>query len=130
MKHLEPRATWVYLRQHPNALFVDLRMKIEHLYVGHPPGVVHIPWYEYPEMHVDPARFAAQVECEAGGTTRPVVLLCRSGRRTLLAGEALEAADFGQVVHVIHGFEGELDAHFQRGRLNGWRFDGLPWEQM
>ena len=130
MKHLEPRATWVYLRQHPNALFVDLRMEIEHLYVGHPPGVVHIPWYEYPEMHVDPARFAAQVECEAGGTTRPVVLLCRSGRRTLLAGEALEAADFGEVVHVIHGFEGELDAHFQRGRLNGWRFDGLPWEQM
>ena len=130
MKHLEPRATWVYLRQHPNALFVDLRMEIEHLYVGHPPGVVHIPWYEYPEMHVDPARFAAQVECEAGGTTRPVVLLCRSGRRTLLAGEALEAADFGQVVRVVHGFEGELDAHFQRGRLNGWRFDGLPWEQM
>ena len=130
MKHLEPRATWVYLRQHPNALFVDLRMEIEHLYVGHPPGVVHIPWYEYPEMHVDPARFAAQVECEAGGTTRPVVLLCRSGRRTLLAGEALEAADFGEVVHVVHGFEGELDAHFQRGRLNGWRFDGLPWEQM
>lgn len=130
MKHLEPRATWVYLRQHPNALFVDLRMEIEHLYVGHPPGVVHIPWYEYPEMHVDPARFAAQVECEAGGTTRPVVLLCRSGRRTLLAGEALEAADFGEVVHVMHGFEGELDAHFQRGRLNGWRFDGLPWEQM
>ena len=130
MKHLEPRATWVYLLQHPNALFVDLRMEIEHLYVGHPPGVVHIPWYEYPEMHVDPARFAAQVECEAGGTTRPVVLLCRSGRRTLLAGEALEAADFGEVVHVVHGFEGELDAHFQRGRLNGWRFDGLPWEQM
>ena len=80
MKHLEPRATWVYLLQHPNALFVDLRMEIEHLYVGHPPGVVHIPWYEYPEMHVDPARFVAQVECEAGGTTRPVVLLCRSGR--------------------------------------------------
>ena len=130
MKHLEPRATWVYLRQHPNALFVDLRMEIEHLYVGHPPGVVHIPWYEYPEMHVDPARFAAQVECEAGGTTRPVVLLCRSGRRTLPAGEALEAADFGEVVNVVHGFEGELDAHFQRGRLNGWRFDGLPWEQM
>ena len=130
MKHLEPRAAWVFLREHPNALFVDLRMEIEHLYVGHPPGAVHIPWYEYPEMHVDPARFAAQVEHEAGGTTRPVVLLCRSGRRTLPAGEALEAAGFGEVVNVVHGFEGELDEHFRRGRLNGWRFDGLPWEQM
>ena len=130
MKHLEPRATWVYLHRHPDALFVDVRMEIEHLYVGHPPGVVHIAWYEYPEMQVDPARFAAQVEREAGGTARPVVLLCRSGRRTIPAGEALEAAGFGEVVNVVHGFEGELDAHFQRGRLNGWRFDGLPWEQM
>ena len=46
MKHLEPRATWAYLHTHPDALFVDVRMEIEHLYVGHPPGVVHIPWYD------------------------------------------------------------------------------------
>ena len=130
MKHLEPRSAWVYLRTHPDALFVDVRMEIEHLYVGHPPGVVHIPWYEYPEMQVDPARFAALVEREAGGKTRPVVLLCRSGRRTIPAAQALEAAGFGEVVNVVHGFEGELDEHFQRGNLNGWRFDGLPWEQM
>ncbi len=130
MKHLEPKATWVYLQSHPDALFVDVRMEIEYLYVGHPPGVVHIPWYEYPEMHVDPVKFAAQVEREAGGTARPVVLLCRSGRRTVPAAEALEAAGFGEVVNVVHGFEGELDEHFQRGQLNGWRFDGLPWEQM
>ena len=130
MKHLEPKAIWDYLQAHPAALFVDVRMEIEYLYVGHPPGVVHIPWYEYPEMHVDPSRFAAQVEREAGDKTRPVVLLCRSGRRTVPAAEALEAAGFDEVVNVVHGFEGELDEHFQRGRLNGWRFDGLPWEQM
>ncbi len=130
MKHLEPRATWAYLQDHPDALFVDVRMEIEHLYVGHPPGVVHIPWYEYPDMQVDPARFATLVEREAGGKTRPVVLLCRSGRRTIPAAQALEAAGFGEVVNVVHGFEGELDEHFQRGRLNGWRFDGLPWQQM
>ena len=130
MKHLEPRATWRYLQQHPDALFVDVRMEIEYLYVGHPPGVVHIAWYEYPDMHVDPDRFAARVLREAGAHGRPVVLLCRSGRRTIAAGLALEAAGFTEVVNVVHGFEGELDEHFQRGRLNGWRHDGLPWEQM
>ena len=130
MKHLEPRAAWAYLQDHSNALFVDVRMEIEHLYVGHPPGVVHIPWYEYPDMQVDAARFAALVEREAGDKTRPIVLLCRSGRRTIPAAQALEAAGFGEVVNVVHGFEGELDEHFQRGRLNGWRFDGLPWQQM
>jgi rhodanese-related sulfurtransferase len=130
MKHLEPRAAWAYLQAQPNALFVDVRMEIEYLYVGHPPGVVHIAWYEYPELRADPQRFAAQVLREAGDPQRPVLLLCRSGKRTVHAGLALEAAGFAEVINVLHGFEGELDEHFQRGRLNGWRHDELPWEQM
>jgi rhodanese-related sulfurtransferase len=59
-----------------------------------------------------------------------VLLICRSGKRTLAAGEALEAAGFTDVAHVVHGFEGDLDEQFKRSTLNGWRFDGLPWEQM
>lgn len=131
MKHLLPKEAHQYLAEHPDALFVDVRMEIEYLYVGHPPGVVHVPWYEYPDMHVDAAQFARQVTREAGGDlAKPVVLLCRSGRRTIPAGEALEAAGFTEVVNVVHGFEGELDENFRRGSLNGWRHDGLPWEQM
>jgi rhodanese-related sulfurtransferase len=106
-------------------------MEIEYLYVGHPPGVVHVAWYEYPQMHAEPQAFVEQVRREAGGRTdRPVVLICRSGKRTVDAGLALEAAGFADVINVLHGFEGELDEHFQRGRLNGWRFEGLPWEQL
>jgi rhodanese-related sulfurtransferase len=130
MKHLTPREAWAYLQAHPQALFVDVRMEIEYLYVGHPPGVVHVPWYEYPEMTPHPERFVEQVRREGGSGERPVVLICRSGKRTVEAGLALEAAGFGEVVNVLHGFEGELDEHFQRGRLNGWRHDGLPWEQL
>jgi rhodanese-related sulfurtransferase len=130
MKHLTPTETWQYLQAHPEALFVDVRMEIEYLYVGHPPGVVHVPWYEYPEMQPHPQAFVEQVKREGGHEARPVVLLCRSGKRTVDAGQALEAAGFGEVINVLHGFEGELDEHFQRGRLNGWRHDGLPWEQL
>jgi len=130
MKHLTPLQTWDYLQAHPDALFVDVRMDIEYLYVGHPPGVVHVAWYEYPEMQARPERFVAQVRREGGAAERPVVLLCRSGKRTVEAGLALEADGFIEVVNVLHGFEGELDEHFQRGRLNGWRSDGLPWEQL
>jgi rhodanese-related sulfurtransferase len=130
MKHLTPTEAWAYLQAHPQALFVDVRMEVEYLYVGHPPGVVHVAWYEYPQMQPEPARFVEQVLREAGTTERPVVLICRSGKRTVDAGLALEAAGFAEVVNVLHGFEGELDAQFQRGRLNGWRHDGLPWEQM
>lgn len=131
MKHLTPRATWQYLQQHPEALFVDVCMEIEYLYVGRPPGVVHVPWYEYPDMQPRPQAFVELVRREAAGATgRPVVLICRSGRRTVEAGRALEAAGFTEVVNVLHGFEGDLDDQFKRGRLNGWRFEGLPWEQM
>lgn len=130
MTHLTPLQAWDWLQARPEALFVDVRMEIEHLYVGHPPGVVHVAWYEYPELTPDPAAFASAVEREAGGRDRPVLLICRSGNRTLQAGAALEAAGFGEVAHVVHGFEGDLDAQSRRSTLNGWRFDGLPWGQM
>ena len=131
MKHLLPKETWALLQQEPDALFIDVRMEIESLYVGRPPGVHNIPWYEYPELTPDPAAFVAAVEREAAGNkSRPVILLCRSGKRTLDAGLALEAAGFTHLINVLHGFEGDLDDSFRRSTLNGWRFDGLPWEQM
>jgi len=30
---------------------------------------------------------------------------------------------------VQHGFEGDMDEARHRGTKNGWKFDGLPWEQ-
>lgn len=131
MKHLLPREAWEFLQQTPDALFVDVRMEIESLYVGRPPGVVNVPWYEYPDLTPDPAGFVAAVERETGNDkNRPVVLLCRSGKRTLDAGQALAQAGYTQLFNVLHGFEGDLDDNFKRSTLNGWRFDGLPWEQM
>ena len=131
MKHLTPLQAWDYLQARNDALFVDVRMEVEYLYVGHPPGVVHVAWYEYPEMRPHAQAFIDQVKREAGGDlARPVVLICRSGKRTVDAATALEGAGFGEVINVVHGFEGDLDLHFKRGHLNGWRHDGLPWEQM
>jgi len=131
MKHLTPTETYAYLQAHPEALFLDVRMELEYLYVGHPPGVVHVAWYEYPEMQSDPDRFVEQVRRETDDELgKPVVLLCRSGQRTVAAGRALESAGFTEVINVLHGFEGDPDENFHRGKLNGWRFDGLPWEQM
>jgi len=139
MKHLSPQEAWAWLQaeterrttagQEP-PLFVDVRMEIESLYVGRPPGVENIPWYEYPDLTPDPARFADAVAKEAGDRERPVLLICRSGKRTLDAGLALEAAGFTEVAHVVHGFEGDLNDDFKRSTINGWRRDGLPWEQM
>lgn len=130
MRHLSPRDAWALVQAQADVLFVDVRMEIESLYVGRPPGVENIPWYEYPDLTPDPTRFAAAVAREAGRKDRTVVLICRSGKRTLEAAKALEAAGFTDVVNVLHGFEGELDDAFHRSTVSGWRHDGLPWEQM
>ncbi len=130
MKHLPPRQAWQLLQDQPETVFIDVRMEIESLYVGRPPGVVNIPWYEYPDMTPDAPQFAQAVLRETQDKDRPVLLICRSGQRTLAAGQALETAGFTQVADVAHGFEGELNDAFKRSSLSGWRFEGLPWEQM
>ncbi len=108
-------------------MFVDCRSEIEYLFVGHPVGALSIPWNDGPDWEVNP-HFVAHVKI-AASVNRPIVLICRSGNRTLDAGVALEKAGFTQVINVLHGFEGELAENHHRNAVTGRRFDGLPWEQ-
>jgi len=59
----------------------------------------------------------------------PIILICRSGRRSREAGEKLIETGFTKVYHIDSGFEGALDDHHQRSKINGWRYEELPWEQ-
>ena len=129
MKHLTPKETFAFLKAQPDALLVDCRSEIEYFYVGHPIGAIHIAWQEAPDWEVNPD-FAREVLREAKGKDRPILLICRSGKRTLDAAHALDKAGFADVTNVLHGFEGDLDDNFHRGTHNGWRHDGLPWEQL
>ena len=130
MDHLQPREAFEFLRKNPDALFVDCRSEMEFLFVGHPVGALHVAWNDGPDWEVNP-HFVGQVRKLAGTNhnTRPIVLICRSGNRSLEAGEALLHAGFTKVYNVLHGFEGELNEHHRRNATSGWRFDGLPWEQ-
>ncbi len=130
MKHVMPKEAWTFLQIHSNALLLDVRMEIEALYVGSPPGAVNLPWYEYPELTPNVGHFVAAALREAGGDmTIPVLLICLSGARTLHAVSALEAAGFTEFTNIFHGFEGDPDPSYHRSSVNGWRFDGLPWSQ-
>jgi rhodanese-related sulfurtransferase len=130
MKHLTPREAFEFLHNTPQALLVDCRSEMEYLFVGHPAGALHVSWNDGPEWEVNP-HFVGQVKKVAGTNhaNRPIVLICRSGNRSVEAGEALERAGFTNVHNVLHGFEGDLDDNHHRGSKNGWRFEGLPWEQ-
>jgi rhodanese-related sulfurtransferase len=58
-----------------------------------------------------------------------LLLICRSGKRSAQAAEAATKAGFTQVFNVSEGFEGDLSEKNQRGKLGGWRFHQLPWQQ-
>lgn len=130
MQHLEPKEAHEFLRAHPDALLIDCRSEMEYLFVGHPVGALHVAWNDGPDWAVNP-HFVGQVRKLAGTNhnTRAIVLICRSGNRSLEAGETLERAGFARVYNVLHGFEGDLNEHHHRNSTSGWRFDNLPWEQ-
>jgi rhodanese-related sulfurtransferase len=127
MNHFTPKEAFGFLKESPNALFIDCRSEMEYLFVGHPVGAMMIPWNDGPDWEINP-NFVSHVK-KAASVDRPIVVICRSGNRSLDAGHALEQAGFTKVSNVLHGFEGELDDHHRRNSMSGWRFEGLPWEQ-
>lgn len=129
MRHLSPREAHAFLQHAPQALFIDVRSTIEYFFVGHPLGAIHVAWNDGTDWEVNPDFLSDIHRLADGDRTRPVVVICRSGRRSVEAGEALEAAGYREVINVIHGFEGERDEAMHRNTRNGWRFEGLPWEQ-
>ena len=116
------------MQQNTDAVLVDVRTKVEHVFVGHPIDAVHIAWKEAPDWQVN-AQFVTDVKKCVPDRNAPVLLLCRSGQRSLDAAIALEAAGYQRLINIVDGFEGSLDSLNHRGNLGGWRFSGLPWVQ-
>lgn len=133
---ISPKEAFKLLEDEPRAVVVDVRSHMEFLFIGHPVGAINIPWIDEPDWKVNPD-FATEVRrtmlggisCESKGGCAPIVLICRSGKRSLDAGELLINEGFVDVYNVNEGFEGDLDDHHHRSTAGGWRFHGLPWEQ-
>jgi rhodanese-related sulfurtransferase len=128
IENLTPKQAWELLQQNTSAVLVDVRTQMEHAYVGHPIGAVHIPWKEAPSWEINP-KFVDDVKKLIANLDVPILLLCRSGQRSLSAAKALEDAGYKRLINIIDGFEGPLDPQNHRGNLGGWRFCGLPWQQ-
>lgn len=125
-----PLAAWQLVQQQ-RAVLVDVRSAEERHFVGHVPGSIHVPWATGTALTRNP-RFVRELEARLathGGKDAVALLLCRSGKRSVLAAQAAEAAGFRHVFNVQEGFEGELDAQQQRGHGDGWRYHQLPWVQ-
>lgn len=136
LEHISPQLAEKMMHKEANMVFVDVRSEMEFLFIGHPVGSVNIPWIEEPDWEINP-HFVRDIRklilggviCTDESQCAPIVLICRSGKRSAEAGQVLIDAGFTRVYNINTGFEGDLDDNHQRSKLGGWRFDGLPWEQ-
>lgn len=108
------------------AHLVDIRSNAERAWVGFIPDVPGIEWKVWPSMALNP-EFDAQLKAAvpAGGK---VLLLCRSGLRSIPAAQRAQALGF-EAYNILEGFEGDPDSDAHRGNVGGWRKHGLPWRQ-
>lgn len=124
---LMPDEAYEIWKSAPGAKLVDVRSRAEFDFVGRISGAVEIEFMIYPGMKMNPNFMMAmeqQVEKEA-----LVMFICRSGGRSHHAANLATQAGYPDCYNVLAGFEGDANADKHRGKLNGWKVLGLPWEQ-
>ncbi|HSY26340.1 MAG TPA: rhodanese-like domain-containing protein [Burkholderiaceae bacterium] len=108
------------------AILVDVRTDAEREWVGFVPGAVALAWKQWPGMAMNTGFDEGLKAAVPAG--KKVVLLCRSGVRSIAA--AKRATELGlEAYNILEGFEGDPNQQAQRGKVGGWRFNGLPWRQ-
>jgi rhodanese-related sulfurtransferase len=132
---VSPADAWAVLAAEAKAQLVDVRTAAEWNFVGLPDlsGIgrrVHcVEWQVFPSMGRN-GNFVAEAQAALGADTAAAVFfLCRSGARSRAASIAMTGAGYAKCFNIAGGFEGDLDAKRRRGRQNGWKAAGLPWQQ-
>ena len=132
---ISPTDAWEMLQSDPSVTLIDVRSDMEFLMNGHPKGAVNVPLIDAPDWTVNEA-FVANVRKALLGRVsaknrqiNQVLLICRSGNRSLQSAELLLAEGLTDIAIIEGGFEGPLNEHHHRNTVAGWRFEGLPWEQ-
>lgn len=133
---IECTAVFSALKSGAKAALVDVRTTREWETIGVPDlqslglKTVFVEWQMFPAMEIN-SNFASQVDAqlkELGiGMDDQVFFLCRSGARSQGAASAMTALGYTQAFNILSGFEGQPDDSGQRGKINGWQANGLPW---
>lgn len=135
LQSISPKKAWKICQENSRTLLIDVRSSMEFLFVGHPVGAIHIPWIDEPEWIINKDFVTDVRKLLLGGVVEdddsnvPIILICRSGKRSREAGLLLLSAGINNIYNIDEGFEGELDENHHRSTVGGWRFHNLPWEQ-
>ncbi len=129
-----PAECAAYMKLSPAAL-IDVRTKPEWSFSGIPSfgqplqqSVHCISWVTYPDYISNPD-FVGQLHESVPDKDMPVFFLCKVGGRSAQAAQLAAAQGYVYAFNVLYGFEGGHNEHQQRGCVNGWKAEGLPWMQ-
>jgi rhodanese-related sulfurtransferase len=128
------------LKKDENSVLVDVRTAEEFNFVGIANAssfndrLLLLPWQTLPRMDENP-QFASVLEDSlqeilgADFKNAQIIFICRSGARSNFAAHYAQNIGFKNCYNLISGFEGDLNEKKQRGTLNGWKANNLPWSQ-
>lgn len=131
---ISPKDAWDMLAKDESAQLIDVRTEAEFEYVGVTDlsdvskEAHEVSWQTFPGMAVNPD-FADEVAAISSDKNAPLLFLCRTGGRSLAAAKHMTAQGYTKCYNVTGGFEGAPDDDQHRGNVDGWKADGLPWEQ-
>ena len=126
------------LTKSANTVLIDVRTKAEWAFVGVAnlaslgKQPILVEWQGFPDNRVNPAfveQLAEALNRVGADQNSELLFICRSGGRSLMAARAMASAGYTRCRNVMEGFEGSLDPDRHRGRLGGWKAQGLPWVQ-
>ncbi len=124
---LTPAEAYQVWQLAPGAKLVDVRAHAERHFIGTIPGAVNLEWELWPSKQIN-ASFVTQLR-QAVDPESLVMFICRAGGRGDKAARLATQSGYNNCYNVLEGFEGALDANKQRGRIGGWKYANLPWEQ-
>lgn len=105
---------------------IDCRTREEFI-AGHPEMASNIP-IEFmingsvtrnPDFEAEVRKIASE--------TDTVMIICRTGRRSIIAANQIIKAGFSNVINISDGFEGKKGRDAGSAEGSGWKHSGLPW---
>jgi rhodanese-related sulfurtransferase len=138
--NVTPQAAYDGVTTDANTYLLDVRTDGEWNYVGHPgPNklkegaalsgkVINISWeiWKHGSFVLNPSFISDVEEVFRDKANTTIIVICRSGGRSVSASIALEAAGYANVFNLAEGFEGPTDVRGYR-TLSGWKVRGLPY---
>ncbi len=137
---INPAEAFELLKNDSLSVLVDVRTFEEFNFVGtaNPAEfgnrMILLPWQLMPTMEVNES-FEEQLTKETQKLfgdkfeEAKIIFLCRTGARSYQAANNSLMNGYQNCYNLSHGFEGDFNELGQRGKVNGWKADSLPWRQ-